>query len=80
MKKDLPFNVHLLTLEALDDGSYLIRLEHMFEEGEVGDYGTPVTVSLQDVFTFSISDVTELILSANADYPVKRLEWKTTTG
>ncbi len=34
----------------------------------------------QDLFRFSVSDVTELVLGANADYPINRLPWKTVTG
>ncbi len=38
-------NVHLLTLSALGDGDYLLRLEHQFELDE-GTLGKPVNVSL----------------------------------
>ncbi len=34
----------------------------------------------QDLFLFEISSVTELVLGGNANYPVKRLQWKTVTG
>ena len=35
---------------------------------------------MQDLFKFEISSVTELVLGGNANYPVKRLQWKTVTG
>ena len=45
MMKELPINVHLLTLQDLGDGDYLLRLEHQFEVDE-GVYSNPVNVSL----------------------------------
>ncbi len=45
VKAELPMNVHLLTLSALGDYMYLLRLEHQFEVDE-GTLGKPVNVSL----------------------------------
>ena len=44
MSRELPPNVHLLTLQALGTGSYLVRLEHQFEVDEV--WSEPVNISL----------------------------------
>ena len=43
--KELPLNVHLLTLQFLEENKCLIRLEHQFEASEKV-WGNPVTVSL----------------------------------
>ena len=45
LTRELPDNVHLLTLQSLGDGSYLLRLEHQFEIDEV-PFNEPVTLSL----------------------------------
>lgn len=45
--KELPENVHLLTLDKwTDDGSYLIRLEHIFEKNEDPTLSQEATVDL----------------------------------
>lgn len=44
--KELPLNVHLLTLEPLDETTLLIRLEHIFEKNEDIEYSQPVTIQL----------------------------------
>lgn len=45
LTRELPYNVHLLTLQSLGNGSYLLRLEHQFEMDEA-PYNEPVTLSL----------------------------------
>lgn len=49
LKKQLPVNVHLLTLKILEDEgeykTYLIRLEHQFEASE-SPWGETASVSL----------------------------------
>lgn len=47
LKKDLPLNVHLLTLEAWDESTYLLRLEHYYEKDSDKNLSQPVSVSLK---------------------------------
>ncbi|OWF45655.1 lysosomal alpha-mannosidase-like [Mizuhopecten yessoensis] len=84
----LPANVHLLTLEqwggpgAVPSSSqpYIIRLEHIFENGEHSQLSKDATVNLQGLFvTFTVDSVTELTLGANmALSDLHRLQWNTT--
>ena len=46
ISRTLPENVNLLTLESRNDGSYLIRLEHIYDDGEDAFLSQPVIVSL----------------------------------
>lgn len=77
LKKVLPANVHLLTLEPWKKGTLLIRLEHTFEFDE-GVLGKPVEISLKNIFTeFNIESIEETTLSANQFLKdAKRLCWK----
>ena len=79
ISRELPPNIHLLTLQYLTDNSLLFRLEHQFEEGEDSNLSKPVTVDLDGLFTpFTIDAVTELALGANVEVDsVQRLKWKT---
>ncbi len=52
INRELPENVNLLTLENRSDGSYLIRLEHIYDVGEDNVLSKPVTVSLKVIFPF----------------------------
>ena len=45
LKKELPDNVHLLTLEYLEFNKFLLRLEHQFEATDP-THNNHVTVSL----------------------------------
>lgn len=65
MTRQLPANVHLLTLETMKD-TVLIRVEHQFEAGEDPKLSQPVNISLAELFTdFDIESMTEMNLSAN---------------
>ncbi|ESO84761.1 hypothetical protein LOTGIDRAFT_207233 [Lottia gigantea] len=85
VKKTLPPNIHLLTLEQFagtgpvpsQDQPFLLRLEHMFEVDEDVDLSKPVNVTLQDLFTtFEITSATELTLGANLPLnQLERLKW-----
>ena len=45
MTNDLPQSIHLLTLQSMGSGTYLLRLEHMFEIGEE-PWNSPVNLTL----------------------------------
>ncbi|XP_048377727.1 lysosomal alpha-mannosidase isoform X2 [Stegostoma tigrinum] len=79
LKKELPPNLHLLTLAQWDSQSFLIRLEHQFEMGESSVYSKPVTVDLANLFSaFKITSVEEMSLGFNQrKQDVSRLRWKT---
>ena len=47
LKRELPANVHLLTLEEFGDDSYLLRLEHFYEKNEDSTLSKDATVSLK---------------------------------
>ena len=45
--RELPDSIHLLTLQSLGNGSYLLRLEHQFEyEMNGAEWVKPVILSL----------------------------------
>lgn len=67
LKKELPPNVHLLTLESWNtSNTFLIRLEHILEKDEDPDLSQEVTVDISDLFdTFTITSMKEYMLAAN---------------
>ncbi|XP_067938019.1 lysosomal alpha-mannosidase-like [Watersipora subatra] len=77
LKQALPDNVHLLTLEPLENKKFLLRLEHFYSAGEDKELSNNVTVSLKDLFTgFTITTVQELTLEANQYLAAaSRLRW-----
>jgi len=75
-----PINVELMTTQIWNDGTVLVRLSHQFGINEGSVYNVPVTVDLQDVFSVSISGLSELSLTANqAVDNHKPLVWNTTS-
>lgn len=54
LKRELPANVHLLTLEEFGDDSYLIRLEHFYEKNEDATLSKDATVSLKVGQSFAV--------------------------
>lgn len=66
LKKPLPRNVQLLTLEHWNKGDQvLLRLEHFFEKNDrAGELSKPVNFSLQDAFVRTITEMTEMNLAA----------------
>ena len=46
MKQPLPENVNILTLETRIDGKILIRLEHLYDQGEDDVLSQPETIIL----------------------------------
>ncbi|CAM4947282.1 unnamed protein product [Rotaria socialis] len=76
----MPYNVHLLTLDQLTVKVFLIRIEHYFELHEDDTFSKPVQVDLQFFFDSvgKIMDLTELTLSANLPLnDMNRLIWRT---
>lgn len=53
LAKNLPPNIHILTLEPWKDGTILLRLEHIFEVGEGENLSKPVDVNIK-VGSFSL--------------------------
>ncbi|XP_066204247.1 lysosomal alpha-mannosidase isoform X2 [Saccopteryx leptura] len=80
MRRELPPNVHLLTLARWGPQMLLLRLEHQFALGEdmVGNLSSPVTLDLTDLFSaFTIIDLKETTLAANQlRANASRLQWK----
>ncbi|CAF4002973.1 unnamed protein product [Adineta steineri] len=76
----LPSNIHLLTLDQLNEKQYLIRLEHYFELNEDEKYSYPTKIDLQSIFKSVgiIDKVLELTLDANLELSqMNRLHWLT---
>jgi lysosomal alpha-mannosidase len=83
LSKDLPLNVHLLTLDQLTEKNFLIRLEHYFELNEDKTYSRPVSVDLLSIFQSlgTINYLEELTLAANLPLNnLQRLNWTTNHG
>ncbi|XP_078160110.1 putative alpha-mannosidase At5g13980 [Carex rostrata] len=76
----LPDNVALVTLEALEDGSVLLRLAHLYEVDEDKDLSVIASVDLKKMFPDKkVSKIVETNLSANQErYEMekKRLKFK----
>ncbi|OMO83542.1 hypothetical protein COLO4_22449 [Corchorus olitorius] len=74
----LPLNVALITLQELDDGSVLLRLTHLYQEGEDSTYATLAKVELKKMFNGrTIKQVTEMSLTTNqVKSEMKKLSWK----
>ncbi|XP_036045066.1 lysosomal alpha-mannosidase-like [Onychomys torridus] len=84
LRRDLPPQVHLLTLARWGPKLLLLRLEHQFAvtEDSGGHLRSPVTLNLQNLFqAFTITDLQETTLAANQPLSkASRLKWKTNTG
>ncbi|XP_059552472.1 lysosomal alpha-mannosidase isoform X1 [Myotis daubentonii] len=84
LRRELPPNVHLLTLARWGREMLLLRLEHQFALGEdmVGNLSSPVTLDLRDLFSaFTITDLKETTLAANQlRAKASRLQWTPNTG
>ncbi|XP_063975684.1 lysosomal alpha-mannosidase-like [Diachasmimorpha longicaudata] len=77
LNKNLPRNVHVLTLEPWKEGQVLLRLEHLFEIAEAKDLSKAVEVNLLDLFAnLVIKEVRETTLGANQWIEdMHRLKW-----
>ncbi|XP_065912002.1 lysosomal alpha-mannosidase-like isoform X1 [Dysidea avara] len=77
LRRELPENVHLLTVQLLEKTSLLLRLEHMFAVKEDTNLSTSVTVNMKDLFvTFEIVSCVEMTLGGDVQLSmVNRLKW-----
>ncbi|XP_029413237.1 lysosomal alpha-mannosidase isoform X2 [Nannospalax galili] len=84
LRRELPPQVHLLTLARWSRERLLLRLEHQFavREDSGRNLSSPVTLNLQDLFSgFTITHLQETTLAANQLlHRASRLKWKPTTG
>jgi len=73
---DLPENIHVVSFEQSGpQGQGLLRLAHLFANGESKKYSTTETIDVGKVFGVDIID--ELSLSANQKLgEMKRLQWQ----
>ena len=68
MKRKLPPNIHLLSLELYDENHVLVRLEHFFEINEDQQYSRSKKINLEDLLVgYEILDYKEMALNAIAD-------------
>ena len=79
LSRPLPPNVHLLTLETINETALIIRLEHFYENGESEELSKPVVIELDNLFLeFQIISLTETNLSANQLWADKKMwNWNT---
>jgi len=77
LKRPLPDNVHLLTLEQWHSGYFLLRLEHFYAKSEDKVLSQPARVQLKDLFVpFTIESLDEVTLGANQFLSnATRLQW-----
>uniref|UniRef100_A0A1B6DE70 Alpha-mannosidase n=1 Tax=Clastoptera arizonana TaxID=38151 RepID=A0A1B6DE70_9HEMI len=77
LKRALPENIQITTLEPWKNNKYLIRLEHIMELNDDTKWSKPVTVNLMDIFSpFKIISVKEVTLGGNLLLKnMKRLKW-----
>ncbi|TRZ06667.1 hypothetical protein HGM15179_020441, partial [Zosterops borbonicus] len=82
LRRALPPNVHLLSVEARGGGAVLLRLEHLFERGESRNCSRPVTIDLTTLFSaFTVTSVQEMALGGDVPLgSVSRLLWNTPEG
>ncbi|KAH8042797.1 hypothetical protein HPB51_025849 [Rhipicephalus microplus] len=80
LKRSLPGNVQLLTLEHWNKGDQvLLRLEHFFEKNDqAGEFSKPVNFSLQAAFVRTIEDMTEMnLVATETKGNTRRFEFET---
>ncbi|XP_058677472.1 lysosomal alpha-mannosidase [Ammospiza caudacuta] len=82
LRRALPPNVHLLSLEPRGAGAVLLRLEHLYQVGESQNGSRAATVDLTTLFSaFTVTAVQEMALGGDVPLPsVSRLLWNTPTG
>ncbi|NXV55900.1 MA2B1 mannosidase, partial [Molothrus ater] len=82
LRRALPPNVHLLSLEPRGAGAVLLRLEHLYQVGESQNGSRAATVDLTTLFSaFTVTSVQEMALGGDVPLPsLSRLLWNTPTG
>uniref|UniRef100_A0A914C8W2 alpha-mannosidase n=1 Tax=Acrobeloides nanus TaxID=290746 RepID=A0A914C8W2_9BILA len=71
--KALPPEINLLTLKRLSPDSILLRLEHIFQNGENPNLSTPIKLDIENLFTrFEIISMEELNLAGNVQSGIIR--------
>jgi len=77
--QELPINIEIMTLQALGEGAYLLRLSHQFGLKEDSTYSEPVDIDLQTIFShLKLAEVKEVSLTTNSDpfQPKNNFQWK----
>lgn len=79
LSRALPDNVHLLTMESINEKRLIIRFEHIFAKDEDVILSKPASIPLNGLFDeFEITDFIELNLAGNQYASEKKpLNWKT---
>lgn len=74
----LPPNVALITLQELEDKTVLLRLAHLYEEGEDREYSTMASVELKKMFNGkTVKELQEVSLTTNqVKSDMKKMSWK----
>ncbi|KAL4366626.1 hypothetical protein GQ457_05G012270 [Hibiscus cannabinus] len=74
----LPLNIAVITLQELDVGTTLLRLAHLYQEGEDSTYSKLAKVELKKMFKGrKIKEVEEMSLTTNqVKSEMKKLTWK----
>jgi len=68
LKRKLPPNIHLLSLEPYDENYVLVRLEHFFEINEDQQYSKSRKINLEDLFVgYDLLDYKETTLNVVSD-------------
>ena len=68
LKTPLPYNVELMTIQPWYNNTHLIRLSHQFGIREGKEYNVNATIDLTNLFTFPLTIINRLTLSANQIY------------
>ncbi|KAJ8951627.1 hypothetical protein NQ318_012297 [Aromia moschata] len=83
LQKELPQNVHLLTLQSWDssENTLLLRFEHILEKGEDPVLSQEVTIDVSELFsTLHIVSMKEYLLAANTPLEEStKLKWSQIT-
>ncbi|KAG5887527.1 hypothetical protein JTB14_022139 [Gonioctena quinquepunctata] len=84
LETSLPENVNILTFEPWNDDTYLLRLEHIMENGEDSHLSDAVDIKkIQSIFKhFDLTDVQETTLAANVllESYAKKAKYTWSTG